>query len=81
MGTVRAKFNVDEVKWDGSPGESEAQIRLSVVTGGSAENESFFAFTPSGQINLGVVNAAASKVFDAAKAAGKAIVVDFTVEG
>lgn len=68
--TTRAKF-VCVQKQQASEGY---EIHLEAVTGGSEENESFFDYTPAGQINIGIVNEAASKVFEV----GKEYYVDFT---
>lgn len=73
--TVRAKFKVaginrsmggaykevdGERKW--VPCEVQT-VRLSPVTSGSKENESFYAASPSGSIELGCVNAEANEQF------------------
>jgi hypothetical protein len=75
--SVRAKFVVQSITrskgWN--PGISEVQtIKLTPVTSGSEENKSFFAATPSGQIELGIVNADAVKEFDL----GAEMYVEFT---
>lgn len=69
--TVRAKFRVNSVT------EQEGGLKsiiLSPVTQGSKENESFFKWTPSGNIHLGVLNPAASEQFTP----GQEFYVDFT---
>lgn len=71
MKTVRAKFRVSAIErrigtvWiDGKAQSGEVQtITLNPVTGGSDENKSFFASTPSGEIKLGTVNVEAAQVF------------------
>lgn len=70
MSTVRAKFKVTEV----SQTEYGERIKLSPVTGGSPENESFFKWTPSGSIEMGTINTDAAKAFEV----GKSFYVDFT---
>jgi hypothetical protein len=49
-------------------------INLSPVTGGSEENDRFFASTPTGTITLTTVNMEAAKQFEN----GKEYYVDFT---
>lgn len=58
------------------PGDENknAKIVLSPVTGGSEENKKFFKWTPSGRIELGVVNAEAAALFEP----GKEYYIDFT---
>jgi hypothetical protein len=74
--TVRAKFVVQEIArrkhWDKAKPDI-CDIKLSPVTGGSAENDAFYAATPGGQIVLGTCNSAAV----AALELGKAYYVDF----
>ena len=68
---VQAKFRVLNITrqlqsvWKNGEGRmAEVQtIKLLPVTGDSPENEEFFASTPSGTIELGVVNAAAAAAF------------------
>ena len=57
---VRAKFQCTHV------GRSMYghEIRLTPVTSGSAENESFFKYTPGGEIHLTVLNDAAVAQFE-----------------
>ena len=69
---TRAKFRVQSIRreqgtqWiEGNPVPREVQtIELYPVTGGSEENKQFYASTPSGKIELGVVNAEAAKLFE-----------------
>lgn len=49
---VRAKFRVTQV----TKTESGEKVELAPVTGGSPENEKFFKWTPSGKIEMGIVN-------------------------
>lgn len=67
---VRAKFKVTEL----TQTEYGERIKLQPVTGGSPENESFFKWTPSGQIEIGTVNPDAAKEFEV----GTEFYVDFT---
>lgn len=57
--SVKAKFRVESVTHNTSGGS----IKLAPVTGGSAENESFFKYTPCGYIELGTINEAAIQQF------------------
>lgn len=68
--SVRAKFKVV----DKHDGENGSQIRMEAVTSGSAENDSFFKWTPSGQLSMGTINAEAAKQFEV----GKEYYLDFT---
>jgi hypothetical protein len=53
---VRAKFRVEEV--------DQSSVRLRAVSGGSDENREFFTATPSGLIDLQVLNPHAIAAFD-----------------
>ena len=72
---VRAKFWVSEIKRhmggtskDGKYVPCEVQtIVLNAVTSGSEENKSFFNATPSGRIELGMVNKEAADLFELQK--------------
>lgn len=69
--TVRAKFKVFSItEQDGGM----KTVLLHPVSDGSPENKEFFKWTPSGQIQLGVMNPAASEPFTP----GKEFYVDFT---
>ena len=70
MSQVRAKFLVHSVT-ETADGK---QVRLFPVTSGSAENTSFYKWTPSGSIELGTVNPEAAKHF----VPGRQFYVDFT---
>lgn len=77
---VRAKFKVTKVErvdWGEKYGEL-AVIELFPVGGAaggeSEENKAFYAATPGGFINLGVVNAAAAEQFEL----GTEYYIDFT---
>lgn len=67
--TVRAKFKCTYK----DPGE-EGNITLEAVIDGSEENKSFFHYTPSGMVRLGIVNPAAFSQFEP----GKEYYLDFT---
>ena len=67
---VRAKFRVTEV----AQTEAGGRVRMMPVTSGSAENEQFFKWTPSGSLDMGTVNPEALKQF----IPGKECYVDFT---
>lgn len=54
--SVRAKFKCESV--------NEGVVKLGAVTGDSDENKSFFKYTPSGQISLGIVNQPALEQFE-----------------
>lgn len=73
--TVRAKFTVRTIERSLAYGSGKElqTIVLSPVTDGSEENKQFYAYTPSGEIRLGTVNAAAAAMFDL----GKSYYVDF----
>ena len=59
--SVIAKFKVlDKI----SKEDNGEEIRMSPVIGGSPENDSFFKWTPYGEINIGLVNPDASKQFE-----------------
>ncbi|WP_395008670.1 hypothetical protein [Undibacterium sp.] len=68
---VRAKFKVTSITE--TSGGTKA-VKLYPVTSGSEENKEFYKFTPSGEINLGVLNEAAAKQF----AVDQEFFVDFT---
>lgn len=60
---VRAKFRCTShtVEGDG------AAIVLQPVTGGSKENDSFYRYTPAGEIRLTTINQDAAKQFEVNK--------------
>jgi hypothetical protein len=72
--SVRAKFKVETIAPQEADG-SVTQITLRAVYGGSPENEKFFKYTPSGQIDLNVVNPTAAKKF----VLGQEYYVDFVL--
>lgn len=58
---VRAKFKVTSKSPPYGEGDRKSvDIGMDVVTSGSAENDSFFRWTPSGQLKLSTVNEAAA---------------------
>lgn len=67
---VRAKFVVTEV----AQTVAGSRIRMSPVTGTSEENKSFFKWTPSGQLDMGIVSPEVAAAF----APGAEFYVDFT---
>lgn len=82
---VRAKFQVHAVseprkinQWlnaTKTTGEADVvDIQMSPVSGGSEENEKFFASTPGGVLTLTTVNKDAAAMFEQ----GKEYYVDFT---
>ena len=74
--TVRAKFKVHSItRQAGWGGAKECNtIKLGPVTSGSDENKSFYASTPSGSIEIGVVHKEVSDRFEI----GQEFYVDFT---
>ena len=68
---VRTKFRVDSVK---EAGDGMKAVSLNAVIGGSPENDSFFKWTPSGQISIGTINKQAAENFNV----GQEFYVDFT---
>ena len=70
--SVRAKFRCRSRELQESGGEV---IRLTPVTGGSRENESFYKWTPAGEILLQTINPEAGKEF----VPGKDYYVDFSL--
>lgn len=69
--SVRAKFKVSRIEQESVDGRI---IELKPVTGGSAENQSFYRWTPSGVIELRTISEFAAKQFEF----GKEFYVDFT---
>ena len=72
---LRAKFTVDSIVpiSDTDPSEG-ATIHLSPVSTGSEENESFYKYTPAGNMELTTVDYNAVKQFEV----GKSYYLDFT---
>ncbi|HEY1035545.1 MAG TPA: hypothetical protein VGE09_11250 [Pseudoxanthomonas sp.] len=73
---VRAKFKVESITrqrgWNGN--KEVHTVKLSPVTGGSDENQKFYAATPGGSIDLAVVSEDVGRQFDI----GAEFYVDFT---
>lgn len=56
MSDTRAKFVVDSITHR-QDGDGEVRdIKMSAVTGGSEENDSFFKYTPKASLNLSTIN-------------------------
>lgn len=68
--SVRAKFRCVSVE----PSGEGKQVKLEPVTCGSAENDSFFKYTPWGSLVFGTINENASSQF----VPGKEYYVDLT---
>lgn len=69
--TVRAKFRcVQTTENDGGT----KSVKLRAVSSGSDENKQFFQYTPSGDIDLAILNPAAAAAFKP----GTEYFVDFT---
>ena len=73
---VRAKFRLNsyETQLDYRTKEELRSLKFSVVTEGSLENKEFFRYTPTGHIEIGVLNRKAWEQFEL----GKEYYVDFT---
>jgi len=72
---VRAKFTVDQItyrKW--STGKQIVAIEMHPVVNDSAENKAFFGTTPTGNINIQILNPDAYTQFEL----DKSYYVDFT---
>jgi TRAP-type uncharacterized transport system substrate-binding protein len=68
---VRAKFTVSQSSKDSN---GVNIVTLNAVTEGSEENAKFFSLTPSGTIDLAVINDETAATF----VAGQEVYVDFT---
>lgn len=62
--SVRAKMKVESIEMSSGGGGA---VILRPVTSGSAENESFFKYTPSGSLHLSTINEAAISQFELGK--------------
>lgn len=73
---VRANFFCQSVVPNGATNEEDkgSTVTLNPVVGGSPENESFYKWTPGGQITLSTINEEAAAQF----IPGKQYFVDFT---
>lgn len=72
--TVRAKFVVESIERIAHGSLETHTIKMRAVTGGTPENESFWRWTPSGQIILQCTNPEASEQLTL----GGEFYVDFT---
>ncbi|QIT28549.1 hypothetical protein [Raoultella terrigena] len=70
--TVRAKFQCNSI--NKSPDNSTAVVNMMAVTTGSAENETWSKYTPSGQLQMVISNPAAVEQFEQ----GKEYFIDIT---
>lgn len=70
--TLRAKFQCSSI--NKSPDDSSAVVHLSAVTTGSADNETWSKYTPSGQLQMTISNPAAAEQFEQ----GKEYFIDIT---
>lgn len=68
--SVRAKFRCSQKNQT----ENGYTLVFEPVTTGSAENETFYKYTPWGKLEMGTVNAEAAKAFEP----GKSYYLDFT---
>lgn len=74
--SVRAKFRLNsyETSKAWSSGKELRTLKFTPVIDGSAENKEFYAYTPSGNIELGTVNPSAWEKFEL----GKEYYIDFS---
>lgn len=75
--SVRAKFRVESISpniANDADFANGGSVVLRPVTGGSAENDSFYYQTPGGMVQLSTINQNAIKEFEV----GKEYYVDFT---
>lgn len=74
--SVRAKFYCASKTEQASPGSTQKQVSITLqpVTNGSDENKQFYQYTPSGKLELNIINPAAASQFEV----GKEYYVDFT---
>ncbi len=73
---TKAKFYVSSLKQVkmGQNSQIGTLIELLPVMSGSKENEEFYQYTPSGKVELGIVNEESAKEFEI----GKEYYVEFT---
>ena len=65
---VRCKFYLDKkIEKSAGPGMRVYELEFNPVTHGSPENESFFQWTPYGQLKFGTINEEAAKKFETGK--------------
>lgn len=73
--TVRAKFVVNEIaEYEGTKGQKTIKLRA-VYGDNSPENKAFWNATPSGKVELNVINQTAAAQFEI----GKEYYLDFTL--
>ncbi|MEH1300974.1 hypothetical protein V7I42_08210 [Raoultella ornithinolytica] len=63
--SVRAKIQCNSIQK--SPDNTSAVVNLSAVTTGSADNETWSKYTPSGQLQMVISNPAAFEQFEQGK--------------
>ena len=68
--SVRAKFKVESV----GPQGDTFEVKLTPVIGGNPENDSFFKYTPGGEIRLAILKEETAGKFEV----GKEYYVDFS---
>jgi hypothetical protein len=71
---VRAKFFCRSKNEIASSDGNGFSVEMVAVSSGSEENKSFFKYTPSGNLTMGVVNKATASEFEV----GKEYYLDFT---
>lgn len=74
MAIVRAKFVCHDKQHDTATPD-QGEVVLEAVTGGSPENESFYQYTPSGRLTMGILSPGAFAFFEP----GKEYMIDFTL--
>jgi len=72
---MRAKFKLDSITRSNYGSGEQQTLKLSPVTSGSAENRSFWRWTPSGSIELSTINPNVLAEMEL----GREYYVDFTV--
>lgn len=70
MNTIRAKFHCNTAaervdQWN--PEWKPEHVELSVVTGGSAEDQAFYGSSPGGEVKIQIANPAAKGFFKPGK--------------
>jgi hypothetical protein len=73
---VRAKFYVSTLTKQkmGQGSETGTLVKLNPVVTGSDENKEFYRYTPSGSIEIGILNEKTAEMFEI----GKEYYIDFT---
>lgn len=69
MSHVRAKFFVSAIgqRTHSPGGEPGYEVTMQPVSGGSAENENFFKYTPYGELKIGTINPEVAKRLEVGK--------------